>query len=192
MRASDRSVVADEGRNDIMSTTDIALNLGILALMVLTQFGRHTWEARKLLLPAGIVAGVGYFFLPGAPTTGHDVALDVVGVTAGIVCGLIAAAYVRVERAEGGHIVTRAGLGYLAIWTAVVGGRLLFAWGADHAWSGQIRDFSIAHQITGADAWRTAFVLMALAMVLTRTATTAARALLAARRPTLVPAQHAA
>jgi hypothetical protein len=81
-----------------MSTTDIALNLGILALMILTQFGRHRWDVRKLLLPLGIVAGVGYIFLPGAPTIGHDVALDIVGIAAGVVCGLLAAACVAVGR----------------------------------------------------------------------------------------------
>jgi hypothetical protein len=173
-----------------MSTTDIALNLGILALMILTQFGRHRWEARMLLLTLGIVAGVGYIFLPGAPTIGHDVALDIIGIAAGVVCGLLAAACVAVGRDEAGRIVTRAGVGYLGIWTAVVGGRLLFGWGANHAWTGAIRHFSIAHQITGADAWRTAFVLMALAMVVTRTATTAIRAMIAARQPALVPARQ--
>jgi hypothetical protein len=175
-----------------MSTTDIALNLGILALMILTQFGRHRWEARRLLLPLGIVAGVGYAFLPSAPAIGHDVALDVVGIAAGVACGLLAALCVRVERDGTGRVVTRAGVGYLSIWSAVVGGRLLFAWGADHAWSGAIRDFSVAHQITGADAWRTAFVLMALAMVLARTTATAARAVFISRQPTPVPAPQPA
>ena len=54
--------------------------------------------------------------------------------------------------------------------------RMLFAWGADNAWSTQIRNFSIQHLITGADAWRTAFVLLALSMVCTRSLVTAMRA----------------
>ena len=48
-----------------MSTTDIALNLGLLALMILTQFGTRRWHPRKLLLPLGIVATAGIYFLPG-------------------------------------------------------------------------------------------------------------------------------
>jgi hypothetical protein len=52
---------------------------------------------------------------------------------------------------------------------------MLFAYGADHWYSRQIGEFSMTHQITGADAWTAAFVLMALAMVVTRVAVTAAR-----------------
>jgi len=174
-----------------MSATEIVMNLGILIVVILTAYGRRTWDARKLLIPLGIVAAVGYYYLPGAPTIGHDVAFDVVGIGAGILCGLIAAAFVRVEREEGGRVVIRAGIGYVAVWTIVVAGRLLFAWGTEHAWAGQIRAFSIANQITGADAYRTALVLMALAMVLTRAAATAARAI-DARHPALVPARRAA
>ncbi len=165
-----------------MSTTDIALNIGLLALMILTQYGTRRWDPRKLLLPFGLVAVAGYFFLPGAPTIGNDVKLDLVGVAAGLVFGVLAAALVEVRGERDGSVVTRAGVGYVIVWSLVIGGRMLFAWGADHAWSSQIRDFSIQHLITGADAWRTAFVLMALVMVCTRSLITAARASYAASR----------
>ena len=159
-----------------MSTLDITLNLGILALMVLTQIGTREWSPRKLILPFGLAAAAGSYFLPGMPTIGNDVKLDVIGVAAGIVFGMLAAALVDVQRNHEGTILTRAGIGYVSVWTIVIAGRMLFAWGADNAWSTQIRDFSMQHLITGADAWRTAFVLMALAMVCTRSMVTAARA----------------
>lgn len=169
-----------------MSTTDIALNLGLLALMILTQYGTRRWDSRKLLLPFGLVAVAGAYFLPGAPTIGNDVTLDLVGIMAGLVLGIIAASLVEVRRGDEGTVITRAGIGYVIVWTIVIGGRMLFAWGAENAWSSQIRDFSIQHLITGADAWRTAFVLMALVMVCTRSLVTAARAgYLATRRYSL-------
>ena len=158
-----------------MSTTDVVLNLGILVLMILTQFGTRRWHPRKLLLPLGIVAAAGLYFLPGSPTIGNDVKLDVVGIAAGIAFGMLAAALVDVRRDEEGVTTTQAGIGYALVWTVVVASRMLFAWGADHAWSTQIRDFSIQHLITGADAWRTAFVLMALSMVCARSLITAMR-----------------
>ena len=159
-----------------MSTTDIALNLGLLALMVLTQVGTRRWQPRKLLLPFGIVAVAGIYFLPGAPSIGNDVKLNIFGVALGIGFGIMAAALVQVRREADGAVITRAGIGYACIWTFVVASRMLFAWGANNAWSTQIRDFSIQHMITGADAWRTAFVLLALSMVCTRSLITAMRA----------------
>ena len=57
----------------------------------------------------------------------------------------------------------------------------LFAFGADHWFAAGIGRFSYVNGISGADAWTTAFVLMALTMVLTRIAVTAL-AILAARR----------
>ena len=44
----------------------------------------------------------------------------------------------------------------------------------------------MTHHITGADAWTAAFVLMALAMVVTRVAATGVATALAARRPSHV------
>jgi len=55
----------------------------------------------------------------------------------------------------------------------VIGGRMAFAYGADHWFPAAIGRFSIEHEITGADAWTAAFVLIALAMVLTRVVVTA-------------------
>jgi hypothetical protein len=75
----------------------------------------------------------------------------------------------------------QAGLAYAAVWALAFGGRLAFGWAASGIWRTEVWQFSLAHQITGAAAWTTAFVLMALAMVGARTAVLAARVLLAAR-----------
>ena len=50
---------------------------------------------------------------------------------------------------------------------------MLFAQWATHSGARTIGEFSMRHQITGADAWTAAFVLMALTMVAVRLVVTA-------------------
>jgi hypothetical protein len=75
--------------------------------------------------------------------------------------------------------MTWAGMGYAAVWVTAFGGRLAFAYAAQHGLSNQVRQFSIDHALT-AGGWTAAFVLMALTMVLARTAIIGTRALLLA------------
>ena len=97
--------------------------------------------------------------------------------------GVAAAALMPVRRDGTGRIVTTAGVGYAVLWIAVIGGRIAFAYSATGRASRSVGEFSIAQQITGAAVWTAAFVLMALAMVLTRVAVTAAHArIISARR----------
>ena len=70
----------------------------------------------------------------------------------------------------------------IALWIAVIGGRILFAEWATGAGSRTVGQFSRDHLITGADAWTAAFVLMALAMVVGRLLTTAVVAAASHRR----------
>jgi hypothetical protein len=65
--------------------------------------------------------------------------------------------------------LARAGWLAAGLWIAGVGARLVFAWAAEHGAGPSIGRFSVAHHITGADAWVAALVIMALADVLTRT-----------------------
>jgi hypothetical protein len=130
-----------------------------------------------------LVIAAGAVFLRDVPTAGHDVALEGTGVGAGVVLGLVAGALVRIERNHAGRLVMRAGAAYAALWVAVIGGRMLFAYGADHWFPAAIGRFSMTHQITGADAWTAAFILLSLSMILARVATSAVLITLAGRRP---------
>ena len=145
------------------------------------------WYERPLVLAAAgtlavhlLVAVAGAVFLNDPPTAGNDVRLEMVGVAAGAVLGVLAGLLVRV-RLVGGRVLATAGATYAALWVAVIGGRMLFAYGADHWFAQRIGLFSYHHQITGADAWTAAFVGMALAMVMTRVLVTWARSLAASR-----------
>lgn len=173
-----------------MSAAQYALNLGLLAYILASNLGTRRLTRGRLLLPLALVAVAGSAFLRAVPTGGHDVQLELVGVLSGVALGVVAGLLVRIRRTSDFELVTRAGAAYAALWMAVIGGRVLFAYGADHWFSRSIGIFSIEHQITGADAWTSAFVLMALAMVLTRVLVTAvaARVATGGRRSQAVPA----
>ena len=161
------------------------LNLGLLAFVLVANLGTRTVTRSRLALPVLLVVVAGAVFLRDVPTAGHDVALEVAGAGAGVLLGLAAAALVRIRRDRTGRLVMHAGGAYAALWTGVIGGRMLFAYGAEHWFPAAIGRFSMTHQITGADAWTAAFILLSLGMVLTRVATSAVLIARAGRRPAL-------
>jgi hypothetical protein len=158
-----------------MTTTEYLLNAGILALVLATNLGTRALSWRRLLVPVLLVALAGVGFLRGMPTVGHDLELELAGLTAGVLLGVLAALLVHLRRVDG-RVVTSAGAGFAALWVLVIGGRMLFAYGAQHWYGRAIGEFSRAHQITGSGAWTAAFVLMALAMVVSRVLVTGTQA----------------
>jgi len=169
-----------------MSTTQYLLNAVLLAFVLWANLGTRPVSRARFTLPLLLVAVAAAGFLRDVPTAGSDLTLEVVGVAAGVVLGLLAAALVRVDRDTTGRLVLRAGAPYAALWLVVIGGRCAFAYGAQHWFPRAIGEFSATHHITGADAWTAAFVLMALAMVVTRVAATGVATAVAARRPSHV------
>ena len=157
-----------------MTTSQYLLNAGLLAYILASNLGAHAVTRRRMTLPLVLVAVAAAVFLRSIPTLGNDLVLELIAVAAGVGLGVLAGLLVRV-RNDGGRLFTSAGTPYAALWVFVIGGRVLFAYGADHWYARAIAEFSMRHQITGADAWTCAFVLMALSMVLARVAVTAAR-----------------
>jgi len=152
------------------------LSLGILAFVLKTGLGTRELDRRRFTLPLAIVAVVGALYLRSIPTSAGDVKLITVLGAAGVLLGLAAGALMKVRPAEDGSLVTVAGTAYAAIWIAAIGSRLLFAYGASHWFAPEVASFSRAAGIDGSAAYTAAFVVMALAMVLTRVAVTAFRA----------------
>lgn len=172
-----------------MSTPEIITFVGLAVLIIGTQLARRPFTLRRFLIPLAAVAAVAYHYLHSIPTAGGDLDFEIGLALAGAICGVLAAMLMRVERDEQtGRIVTQAGVAYAALWIVVFGGRLAFAWAATHLWSHQVAQFSFQHQITGSAAWTTAFVLMALAMVLVRSAIVGARAYMIGRPSPLTSA----
>ena len=158
-----------------MTTTEYLLNIGILALVLAANLGTRALSWRRLLVPVLLVALAGFSFLRRMPTVGNDLELELAGLTAGVLLGVLAALLVHVHRV-GDRVVTTAGAGFAALWVVVIGGRMLFAYGAQHWYGRAIGTFSRTYQITGSAAWTAAFVLMALAMVVSRVLVTGTQA----------------
>jgi hypothetical protein len=132
------------------------------------------------LLTAGVLVPL---FIKGFTTQGTGLALEIALTAAGLLCGLAAVALTRVYRSpRTGKPVSRAGWGYTAVWTGVIGARAAFSYGTVHWFAPQLGTWMATHQITP-DALTDSLLLMAIAMMLTRTLALAARASATRRQP---------
>jgi hypothetical protein len=154
--------------------------------VLLRNLGARPVTRATFAVPLVVVAVAAVAYLRDVPTAGHDTVLELAGAGAGLAFGAVATAFTRMS-VRGGRLMLRAGLGFAAVWVVAIGGRVVFAEWATHDGARTVGEFSMRHQLTGADAWTAAFVLMALAMVLTRAAATAGMAAYARRRPAAAP-----
>lgn len=153
-----------------MKTSDYLLYTGLFVAILATQLGTRRPDAKRLLLPVAIVAGIGFKYLRAMPAGTTPRTLEIAGAVLGLLCGLGAVALIKVRRdSADGRLVTAAGWPYATLWTAALALRLGFAYGSTHQFKDQISRFSIAHHVP-ADAYGTAFVLMVLTMITVRTA----------------------
>jgi hypothetical protein len=152
-----------------MNSTDYAINIALILLVVL-QVRSRKMDLRSLALPVIATAGAAAYYLKAVPTAGHDVTLDVVLGLVGAALGAACALTTRVWRGDDDVARSKAGLTAAVLWVVGIGGRLAFEEYSSHGGAGAITRFSIAHRITGADAWVAALVIMALAEVITRLA----------------------
>jgi len=155
-----------------VSAAQWILNLALLGWVLTRNLGTRAVTPATFGVPALVVAAVAATYLRDLPTLGSDVALELAGLAVGAALGVAAAGLTRVHRADGRLVVT-AGKGFALLWVGVVGGRVAFAEWATHTGARAVGEFSARHQITGADAWTAAFVLMAVAMVVVRYGATA-------------------
>jgi hypothetical protein len=108
---------------------------------------RRLTVARQLPLVLALFLGFAY---PGLGPAAE--VLDITCAVAGVIGGFAAAALLKVRRSADGSVITNAGYGYAALWIAVIGGRC-----------------ALAYWVPGLVA---SFVLMTLAMLVTRVAVT--------------------
>ena len=163
---------ADAGRPPIsdtgcMTITDYLMNIGLIALVALQIRGHKVTRAR-LLFPLVATVFVAAQFLHAIPTAGNDLVLIVglasMGAALGAGAGLVTAV-----RLDGVSAFAKAGLVAAVLWVVGIGARMGFALWVGHGGQAAVARFSILHHITSGSAWGAAFVLMAMAEVVSRT-----------------------
>jgi hypothetical protein len=130
----------------------------------------------RILRTPVVVAAVIPLFLDRPVTHGNGLLVELAGIAAGLLAGLIVTTLMRVYRSpRTGKPVSAAGLPYALVWILVVTARAMFSIGATHWFPAQLAQWAATHQVTGA-AITDGLIFMAIAMVLVRTGGLAARA----------------
>ncbi|WP_194898356.1 hypothetical protein [Catenulispora pinisilvae] len=151
------------------------VNIAVLASVLGTDLGRRKIGTMRLLRPAIVAAVIVPLYVKHPATSGNGLLLELAGAALGLLLGLAAAALLKVRRDAGdGLIYTHSGYAYAALWTVVIGARLLFVYGSNHWFNDQLGRWMVQHQI-GVNALTDALVVMAIAMLLGRTGTLAAK-----------------
>ncbi|BBA99002.1 putative integral membrane protein [Actinacidiphila reveromycinica] len=178
---------------DAMTTTDWIIDI-VLVLIVFRQMREERLTARTVLLPLAIIGWAAVNYLHPVPTAGNDLLLAGLFAAAGVVFGLFGGLLTRVRLADG-QVRVRASVGAAALWVASMGFRLGFAvWSSHASGAAHVAHFSSAHDITSAQAWVVALILMAFGEVVVRLGTIVLRGqrlLARARREETAPAPQA-
>jgi hypothetical protein len=158
-------------------TDAMIINGAVLIAVLEGDLGPHRKIGRfRILRPLMTIALVVPLFLDRPVTHGNGLLVEVAGVAAGLLCGAVAAALMRVYRnPKTGRPVSAAGFPYALVWTVVVGARAAFSYGALNWFPAQLAQWCAAHQVTSA-AITDGLIFMAITMVLVRTLGLAARA----------------
>jgi hypothetical protein len=159
------------------SLTQAMIINGVVLLAVLeADLGPHRKIGRLRILRPLLMAGVIVpLYLTALTTHGMGLTLEIAGAAAGLLLGLLATSQMSVYRSpKTGQAVSRAGLGYTAVWTVVVGARAAFSYGAENWFGTQLGDWMGSHSVS-VDAITNTLIIMAVAMVLTRTVGMATR-----------------
>jgi hypothetical protein len=158
-------------------TEAMIVNGVVLATVLATDLGpARRISKMRLLRPVIAAAVIIPLFVDWPASHGMALAVEIAGVAAGLLGGLAASALMGVYRSPTtGQPVSRAGLPYAILWTAIIGARAAFSYGSVHWFSAPLVSWGIAHQVSVA-ALTDGLIFMAIAMVLVRTVALAARA----------------
>jgi hypothetical protein len=147
--------------------TDYVIDILLIAV-VFRQMRARELTAGSVLLPAALVGVACLNYLKAFTPRGDDDLLIAALAAAGIALGLLSGVVTDVWRDPDGLVLARAGLVAAAFWVAGMGFRFAFAVWSTGSGAADVTRFSVEHQISSAQAWTTALVLMAVGEVLGR------------------------
>ena len=165
-------------------TQAMVINAAVLLAVLEADLGPHRKiGAFRILRPLLLAGAIVPLFAKAVATSGDGLGLELVATLAGLLGGLAATVLTHVYVSPStGRPVSRAGLGYAALWVGVIGARAAFSYGSEHWFSAQLGHWMLRHDVT-VDAITDSLLMMAVAMTLTRTLTLAGRAASARRQP---------
>ncbi len=151
-------------------TDAMIINGAVLIAVLEGDLGPHRKIGpARILRPLVTVALVVPLFLDRPVTHGNGLLVELAGIAAGLLCGLVVTTLMRVYRSpKTGKPASAAGFPYAIVWTAIVGARAAFSYGASDWFPAQLAQWCVTHQITGA-AITDGLIFMAITMVLVRT-----------------------
>jgi hypothetical protein len=158
-------------------TEALIINGAVLISVLEGDLGPHRKIGKfRILRPLITIAAIVPIFISSPVTHGNGLLVELAGLAAGLFCGLVASALMRVYRSpRTGKPVSAAGFPYALVWIVVVGARTFFSIGATRWVPVQLDQWCLAHQVTGA-AITDGLIFMALTMVLIRTTALGTRA----------------
>jgi hypothetical protein len=169
-------------------TSAMIVNGLVLIAVLEADLGSHRKISRfRIVRPLLMAGAIVPLYLEHFATRGNGLTLEIVAAVAGLLAGLAATGLTHVYRSTTtGGPVSRTGTAYAALWIAVIGARAAFSWGSVHWFAPQLTDWAVRNGVTG-DAITDSLIVMAVAMLLTRTLGLAGRAAapLTPARPTV-------
>jgi hypothetical protein len=158
-------------------TEAMIINAAVLFATLEADLGPHRKIGLvRILRTPLVVAAIIPLFLDRPVMHGNGLLVELAGIAAGLVGGLIVTTLMRVYRSpKTGKPVSAAGLPYAIAWALIVAARAAFSYGGVHWFPAQLTQWCVTHQVTIA-AITDGLIFMAIAMVLVRTAGLAARA----------------
>jgi hypothetical protein len=147
------------------------VNVVLLAAVLEADLGAHREITKfRILRPLVLAAAIVPLFTEKISTRGEGLTIELAGIAAGLAGGLLALTLIKTYHSEKtDKPVTRAGWGYALLWIVVIGARALFSYGAEHWFRDQLGSWMAANSVSSA-AITDGLILMAVAMLLTRTA----------------------
>jgi len=126
-------------------TEAMIVNGVVLATVLATDLGSARKITRmRLLRPVIAAAVIVPLFVSRPVTHGNGLIVEIAGVIAGLLGGLAAMALMGVYRSpDTGKPVSSAGVPYAVLWTAIIGARAAFSYGAAHWFTAPLVSWAI-------------------------------------------------
>jgi hypothetical protein len=153
------------------------INVVVLGAILEADLGSHRKIGKfRILRPFLTAALIIPMFLQQVATEGAGLTVELAGLAAGLLGGLLAVRLTRVYRSpRTSKPVSATGWAYAMLWIAIVGARAAFSYGASHWFGMNLVQWMAANHVPAA-AITDGLIFMAITMVLTRSVSMAVRA----------------